>query len=86
MQFYLWTVRCDTCLLVQVSRVYYPGLPSHPDHEIAKKLMKHFSGMVSFELKGGKESGIRLVEVSSKPSWMTQLSSSFSVSFRVHVL
>lgn len=51
--------------------MYYPGLPSHPDHEVAKKLMKQFSGMVSFELKGGKESGVRLVEVSNKPSWMT---------------
>jgi len=33
-----------------VSRVYYPGLKSHPDHEIAKKQMKGFTGMVSFEL------------------------------------
>ena len=48
---------------VQISRVYYPGLPSHPDHEVAKRLMKRFSGMVSFELKGGKEDGIRMVEV-----------------------
>ena len=48
---------------VQIARVYYPGLPSHPDHEVAKRLMKRFSGMVSFELKGGKEDGIRMVEV-----------------------
>lgn len=33
-----------------VTRVYYPGLKSHPDHEIAKKQMKGFTGMVSFEL------------------------------------
>ncbi|MBM4450458.1 MAG: cystathionine gamma-synthase [Chloroflexi bacterium] len=35
-----------------VSRVYYPGLESHPGHEIAKRQMKGFGGMVSFELKG----------------------------------
>ena len=48
---------------LQIARVYYPGLPSHPDHEVAKRVMKKFSGMVSFELKGGKEDGIRMVEV-----------------------
>ncbi|MCH4824313.1 PLP-dependent aspartate aminotransferase family protein [Gramella lutea] len=33
-----------------VSRVYYPGLKDHPDHELAKKQMKGFGGMLSFEL------------------------------------
>jgi cystathionine beta-lyase len=33
-----------------VTRVYYPGLKSHPDHELAKRQMKGFSGMMSFEL------------------------------------
>ncbi len=36
-----------------VDAVYYPGLPSHPDHEIAKLQMKGFGGMLSFELKTG---------------------------------
>lgn len=36
-----------------IAAVYYPGLPSHPDHEIAKKQMKGFGGMLSFELKEG---------------------------------
>jgi cystathionine beta-lyase len=36
-----------------VSNVYYPGLESHPDHELAKKQMKGFGGMLSFELKEG---------------------------------
>jgi len=36
-----------------VKRVFYPGLDSHPGHEIVKKQMKGFGGMVSFELKGG---------------------------------
>ena len=34
----------------EVSRVYYPGLEDHPDHELAKKQMKAFGGMLSFEL------------------------------------
>ena len=33
--------------------VYYPGLPSHPQHELAKRQMRGFGGMVSFELAGG---------------------------------
>lgn len=33
-----------------ISAVYYPGLPSHPGHDIAKKQMKGFGGMLSFEL------------------------------------
>lgn len=36
-----------------VKRVFYPGLPSHPQHELAKRQMKGFGGMVSFELEGG---------------------------------
>ena len=40
-----------------VSKVNYNGLPSHPDHELAKKQMKAFGGMLSFELKGGLEAG-----------------------------
>ncbi|MBI4713310.1 MAG: cystathionine gamma-synthase [Planctomycetes bacterium] len=36
----------------KVKRVYYPGLPSHPGHSIARKQMKDFGGMVSFEVKG----------------------------------
>jgi len=35
----------------EVSNVYYPGLKTHPDHELAKKQMKGFGGMLSFELK-----------------------------------
>lgn len=36
-----------------ISAIYYPGLKSHPDHEIAKKQMKGYGGMLSFELKEG---------------------------------
>ena len=38
---------------VAVERVFYPGLPDHPGHAIARAQMSHFGGMVSFTLKGG---------------------------------
>jgi cystathionine beta-lyase/cystathionine gamma-synthase len=38
-----------------IERVYYPGLPSHPQHELAKKQMDGFGGMVSCIVKGGLE-------------------------------
>ncbi|MGA9097800.1 MAG: PLP-dependent transferase, partial [Methanotrichaceae archaeon] len=40
----------------------YPGLKSHPQHDIAKKQMSGFSGMLSFEVKGGVEAGRRLMD------------------------
>jgi cystathionine beta-lyase/cystathionine gamma-synthase len=45
----------------KVAKVMYPGLPSHPQHDIAKRQMKAFSGMISFELKGGLEAGVTLM-------------------------
>ncbi|HON26171.1 MAG TPA: PLP-dependent aspartate aminotransferase family protein [Myxococcota bacterium] len=45
----------------KVSHVYYPGLENHPQHELAKKQMKHFGGMLSFELVGGLEAGRKLM-------------------------
>lgn len=44
-----------------VEAVYYPGLPSHPQHELAKEQMYGFGGMMSFELKGGIEAGKTLM-------------------------
>ena len=41
-----------------VAHVNYPGLKSHPDHELASRQMKGFGGMLSFELKGSVEDGI----------------------------
>ena len=45
-----------------VERVYYPGLASHPQHELAKRQQTGFGGLLSFELKGGKEAGWRLID------------------------
>jgi len=45
-----------------VKRVYYPGLASHPQHELAKKQQSGFGGIVSFELDGGKDASWRLID------------------------
>ncbi len=47
----------------KVEQVYWPGLPTHPNHEIAKKQMKNFGGMVSFTTKGNSyKDAIKFVE------------------------
>ena len=46
----------------KVERVNYPGLPKHPGHEIAKKQMKGFGAMISFEVKGGYEGGKKVMD------------------------
>ena len=46
----------------KVKSVNYPGLKSHPQHALAKKQMTGFSGMVSFEVNGGKETVKKIVE------------------------
>jgi cystathionine gamma-lyase len=45
----------------QVERLYYPGLPSHPGHDVARKQMRDFGGMLSVRLRGGKEAALRLL-------------------------
>ncbi len=46
----------------KVSLVNYPGLKSHPQHMIARKQMSGYSGMLSFDVKGGVEAGGRLMD------------------------
>jgi cystathionine beta-lyase/cystathionine gamma-synthase len=46
----------------QVDTVNFPGLPSHPQHELARRQMSGFSGMVSFTLKGGAEAAYAAVQ------------------------
>jgi methionine-gamma-lyase len=41
----------------KIEHVYYPGLPSSPGYEIAKRQMSEFGGMLGFDVKGGKEAG-----------------------------
>jgi cystathionine beta-lyase/cystathionine gamma-synthase len=45
----------------KVKRVNYPGLASHPQHALAKRQMKSFGGMLSFELAGGEAAATRMV-------------------------
>ncbi|MCH8557253.1 MAG: aminotransferase class I/II-fold pyridoxal phosphate-dependent enzyme [Balneolia bacterium] len=45
----------------KVSGVYYPGLESHPGHEIARSQMSGFGGMVSFLIKGSREDAVKVV-------------------------
>lgn len=45
-----------------VAKVHYPGLPSHAQHELAKRQQSHFGAVVSFELVGGQEHAWRLID------------------------
>lgn len=48
--------------LPAVARVHYPGLPSHPQHELAMRQQKSGGAIVSFDVKGGKEAAWRIVD------------------------
>jgi cystathionine beta-lyase/cystathionine gamma-synthase len=45
----------------RVARVYYPGLAAHPNHDVAKRQMSDFGGMMSIQLTGGAEAALRLL-------------------------
>lgn len=45
-----------------VTRVYYPGLPSHPQHALAKAQQRDFGGIVSFEVRGGQPAAWRVID------------------------
>jgi len=51
----------------KVKRVHYPGLPSHPDHAVAKRQMRGFGSVVSFELDGGLADCSRFVDAMTIP-------------------
>jgi cystathionine gamma-lyase len=46
----------------KVEHVYYPGLPQHPNHEVAARQMRDFGGMISIRLKGGAEDALRMLQ------------------------
>jgi methionine-gamma-lyase len=46
----------------QIKRVIYPGLPSHPQYELAKRQMKNSSGIITFQVENGKEQARRFVD------------------------
>lgn len=45
-----------------IERVYYPGLPSHPQHELAMRQQRSGGGIVSFDVRGGREGAWRVVD------------------------
>lgn len=45
----------------QVKHVYFPGLANHPGHELAKKQMRDYGGMISVSVQGGKEAALKLL-------------------------
>jgi cystathionine gamma-synthase len=51
----------------RVARVWYPGLPSHPNHATAVRLMRGFGGVVTFELKGDLESTSKFIDALQIP-------------------
>jgi cystathionine beta-lyase/cystathionine gamma-synthase len=46
----------------EIAKVHYPGLPSHPDHEIAKSLLDGFGGMLGIEIKGAGPAAVRFAQ------------------------
>ncbi len=46
----------------RVSHVYYPGLSTHPNHDVAKRQMKRFGGMVSFRVRDGEDAAMKICE------------------------
>jgi cystathionine gamma-synthase len=56
-----------------VERVWYPGLASHPDHDTAASQMRGFGGVVSFEVRGDRETTSRLVDALQIPLLATSL-------------
>ncbi len=62
--------QCETAMAVakflarhpKVARVHYPGLPSHPDHGLAKRQMRGFGAMMAFDMKGGVKAARRFCD------------------------
>lgn len=61
---------CENALLLaqwleqhdKVDKVYYPGLESHPQHQLAKDQQNGFGGLVSFEVRGGKKAAWHIID------------------------
>ena len=51
----------------KIKSVFYPGLPSHPDHEVAQRVMKGFGGVVTFEIETDLEGAMRFIDSTQIP-------------------
>lgn len=56
-----------------VDHVNYPGLPNHPQHELVKRQMRNGGAMIAFELKGGFDAGVRLMDYFGRPDTPMEL-------------
>jgi cystathionine beta-lyase/cystathionine gamma-synthase len=65
----------------RVSRVIYPGLESHPHHELARRQMSGYGGMLTFQLKGGLGAAITLAEKIRLFQYATSLGHAHSLLF-----
>jgi len=65
----------------KVKRVFYPGLASHPHHELASRQMSGFGGMLTFQLKGGLGAAINMSEKIKIFSYATSLGHAHSLLF-----
>ena len=65
----------------KVSRVFYPGLESHPNHQLARTQMSGFGGMLAFQLKGGLRAAINLAERIKLFQYATSLGHAHSLLF-----
>jgi methionine-gamma-lyase len=73
--------QCKTALQVaeflekhpKIEKVWYPGLPSHPHYDICKKQMRNGGGMISFEVKGGFDAGVKLMNYFARPDTPMEL-------------
>ncbi|MDF2447723.1 MAG: mdeA [Bacteroidota bacterium] len=73
--------QCKTALQVaeflsnhpKIDRVWYPGLQNHPHYEICRKQMRNGGGMISFEVKGGFDAGVKLMNYFARPDTPMEL-------------
>src|SRR3546814_14814780 len=49
-----------------VQRVFYPGLVTHPQHELARRQQSGFGGVLAFEVEGGRESAWKVIDARSE--------------------
>ena len=83
----IWDRHCENALALaealenhaEIADVKYPFLPSHPQYELAKKQMKGGGGIVTFEVKGGKERAFRFIDALEMILYTSNLGDSRSI-------
>jgi cystathionine beta-lyase/cystathionine gamma-synthase len=69
-----------------VARVHYPGLPTHPQHELAARQMRDFGSIVSFDLRGGEAAGRRFADALELFALTPSLGSGESLIVTAHIM